>query len=82
MIRRRDGAEYSSASVARRSAAKFSDEWATPDSSALRHDWRRSYIGMLLSFVAALTCAAASIWSEKTPPDDAQHGAAAGTRPP
>jgi hypothetical protein len=26
---------------------------------------------MLLRFVAALTCAAASIWSEKTLPDDA-----------
>jgi hypothetical protein len=48
---------------------------ATQESSALRHDWRLSYIGMLLSLVAALTFAAASIWREKTPPDDAQRDA-------
>jgi hypothetical protein len=41
---------------------------AIPDSNALRDEWRLSYISMLLTFVAALTFAAASIWSEKTPP--------------
>jgi hypothetical protein len=49
---------------------------ATHESNALRYDWRLSYIGMLLCVVAALTCAAASIWREKTPPDDAQRDAA------
>jgi hypothetical protein len=55
---------------------------AIPASEQLRHEWRLCYIGMLLSFVAALTCAAASIWSEKTPPDDAQPDAAPGAQPP
>jgi hypothetical protein len=55
---------------------------ATPESDALRHDWRLSYIGMLLSFVAAITCAAASMWPEKTPPDDTQPTTAPGTQPP
>lgn len=49
---------------------------ATEGSSALRHEWLLSYIGMLLSVVAALTCAAAAIWHEKTPPDDAQRDTA------
>jgi hypothetical protein len=48
---------------------------APEESNALRHDWGLSYIGMLLSLVAALTCAAAAIWSEKTPQDDAQRDA-------
>jgi uncharacterized membrane-anchored protein YitT (DUF2179 family) len=55
---------------------------AIPESDRLRAFWRLCYIGMLLSFVAALTCAAASMWSEKTPPDDAQQAAAPGTQPP
>jgi len=48
---------------------------ATEESNALRHDWRLSYISMLLSLVAALTCVAAAIWSEKTPQDDAERDA-------
>jgi glucan phosphoethanolaminetransferase (alkaline phosphatase superfamily) len=40
---------------------------ATPDSDRLRDLMRLDYIGMLLTFVAALACATAAWWSETSP---------------
>jgi len=45
-----------------------STSMATLESDHLRSLWRLTYIGMLLSFVAALTCGAAAWWSDKRPP--------------
>jgi hypothetical protein len=44
-----------------------STRMARLDSDHVRALWRLEYIGMLLSFVAALTCAAAAWWSDQKP---------------
>jgi hypothetical protein len=48
---------------------------AIPEADSLRALWRLDYIGMLLSFVAALTCAAAAWWSDNKPANGGGTGA-------